>query len=313
MANSTLLSLFQTTMQGMGVSAYGQPSTVAGNTNQDVVQTLALVNAAGGELNREHGWQYSRIQRIFEATAFEYTGTSTSGSTSLTSMSSIASLDTTFMVEGTGVPQDTFISAAPSGTTVVMNREATSSNTAATYTFSKVRFAVPSDFDRVVDRTQWDTDSHWEMIGPATPQQQAILRSGITVSGPRITHWFQEGYFQIWPPLGEDENLAYWYQSKWWILATAATAVSKELFTADTDTTIFPDPLMRALIKLKYLEAKGLWVGAPDEVGSPAYDYWKQVNLAKSHEAGSPTLSMAPRFESPLLGWRNMPDQGYGS
>lgn len=312
MANSTLLSLFQTTMQGMGVSTSGQPSTVIGNTNQDVVQTLALVNAAGGELNREHDWQYARIQRIFEATAFEYTGNSTSGSTSLTSMSSIASLDSTFMVEGLGVPQDTFVSSAVS-TTVTMNREATSSNTTATYTFSKVRFAVPSDFDRVVDKTQWDSDAHWAMIGPATPQQQAQLRNGVTTRGPRITHWFQEGYFQIWPPLGEDENLAYWYQSKWWILATAATAVSKELFTVDTDTAIFPDPLMRALIKLKYLEAKGLWIGAPDEVGSPAYDYWKQVNLAKAHEAGSPTLSMAPRLGDTLIGWHNIPDQGYGS
>lgn len=298
-------------MQGMGVASYGMPATVSGNTNQDVVQTLALVNAAGGSLNREHDWQYSRLQNNFEATAFEYTGTSAAGSTSLTGMSSISGLGTTFMVQGSGVPQDTFVASA-TGTTVVMNREATSANSGATYTFSKVRFAVPTDFDRIVDRTAWDTDSHWEMIGPATPQQQAILRSGVTVSGPRITHWFQEGFFQIWPPLGEDENLAYWYQSKYWILASAATSVSKELFTADTDTTIFPDPLMRALIKLKYLEAKGLWIGSPDEYGSPAWEYAKQIDIAKGNEAGSQTLSMAPKSPSPLLGWRNMPDQGYG-
>lgn len=80
------------------------------------MQTLALVNAAGGELNREHNWQYGqRVQYIFEATSFEYTGDTTSGSTSLTNMSSIASLDTTFMVEGTGIP-DTFIKRrAPQG------------------------------------------------------------------------------------------------------------------------------------------------------------------------------------------------------
>ena len=299
-------------MQGMGVAGPSLPASVIGNTNQDVVQTLALVNAAGGELAREWDWQYGRIQHNFEATAFEYTGNSTTGSTSLTSMSSIASLDATFMVEGTGVPQDTFVSTAVA-TTVTMNREATSSNTTATYTFSKVRFAVPSDYDRQVDRTQWDTDAHWEMIGPATPQQQAQLRTGVTTRGPRITHWMQQGYFQIWPPLGEDENLAFLYQSKWWILATAATAVSKELFTVDTDTTIFPDPLMRALIKLKYLEAKGLWIGSEAEFGSPFYNYIRQLNIAKSAEAGSPTLNMAPRAGSALLGWHNIPDSGYGS
>ena len=57
MANSTLLSLFQTTLQGMGVAGSGNPTTVIGNTNQDVVQTLALVNAAGGELMRQYEWQ----------------------------------------------------------------------------------------------------------------------------------------------------------------------------------------------------------------------------------------------------------------
>lgn len=312
MANSTLLSLFQTTLQGMGVAFYGQPTTVVSNTNQDVTQTLALVNAAGGALNREHPWQYSQIQHPFEATYFQYTGTSASGSTSLTGMSSIVSLDSTFMVEGLGVPQDTFVVSA-TGTTVVMNREATSANSGATYTFSKCRFAVPSDYDRQIDGTQWDTDAHWQMLGPLTTQQQSWLRSGWIARGPRIRHWMQQGYFQIWPPLGANENLEYWYQSKWWILASAATAVSKEIFTADTDTCIFPDPLMRALIKLKYLEAKGLWVGAPDEVGSPAWEYDKQINLAKSYEAGNQTLSMRPRLSSSLIGAENLPDSNFPS
>ena len=53
MANSTILSLVQTTLQAMGVATYGNPATVIGNTNQDVVQTLALVNVAGDEAARE--------------------------------------------------------------------------------------------------------------------------------------------------------------------------------------------------------------------------------------------------------------------
>lgn len=312
MANSTLLSLFQTTLQGIGVASASSPATVVGNTAQDIVQTLALVNAAGGELAREHDWQYGRIQYNFQATFYQYTGTSTSGSTSLTSMSSIANLDSTFMVEGLGVPQDTFVSSA-SGTTVVMNRAASSSNTAATYTFSKCLFAVPTDFDRMVDKTQWDKSSHWEMIGPKTPQEQSWLRSGYISRGPRIRHWMQQGYFQIWPPLGATENLSYLYQSKYWILATGATAISKELFTVDTDTTIFPDPLMRSLIKLKYLEAKGLWIGSADEVGSPWHQYITQKNIAFSNESGSPTLSMKPTPSAALIGWNQIPDSGYGS
>lgn len=306
MANSTVLSLFQTTMQGMGVASSGSPATVIGNSNQDVVQTLALVNSAGDELNREFDWQYSRIQYNFEATAFDYTGDVTSGSTTIANMSSIASLDSTFMVEGVGIPQDTFVSSA-AGTDVVINRAPTATGTTVALTFSKVRFAVPSDYDRMIDRSQWDTDAHWEMIGPLTTQQQAWLRNGYIARGPRIRHWMQQGYFQIWPPLGDDENLNFWYQSKWWILATAATAVSKQAFTVDTDTCIFPDPLMRALIRLKYWEVKGF--------DTTAYyrDYLRQLDLAKSYDAGNPTLSMNPEMSTRLIGWDQIPDSGYGT
>ena len=72
MANSTILSLFKTTLQGMGVAVYGAPTTVIGNTNQDVVQTLALTHAAGDEMNREFQWQAATKQYIFSATFFSY-------------------------------------------------------------------------------------------------------------------------------------------------------------------------------------------------------------------------------------------------
>lgn len=311
MANSTLLSLFQTTMQGMGVAAYGLPSTVIANSNQDVTQTLALVNAAGGELNREFQWQQATKQYIFDAVYYTYTGNTTSGSTSVTGMSSTTGLTTNptyFQVTGTGIPQDCFLTAA-SGSTVTLNQEATATGTAVSLTFSQVLFALPSDFDRMIDSTHWDKSKHWQMLGPETAQQREWLRSGYISTGPRIRYWQMGGYVQIWPPLGADEVLSYEYVSKWWILATSPTtqAPTKELYTVDTDTCIFPDPLMRSLIKLKYLEAKGLDTTA-------AYrDYTAQCGLAKAHDSGSPNLSMAPKPATALLGWGNIPDSGFGT
>lgn len=306
MANSTLLSLFQTTLQGMGVAAYGAPATVIANTNQDVVQTLALVNAAGGDLGRAFQWQQMTKQYIFEANYYQYTGNSTSGSTSLTGMSSIANLTALYAVTGNGVPQDTLVASA-TGTTVVMNQEATSSNTGATYTFSEVLFEPPSDFDRLIDSTQWDKSKHWQMLGPETAQQREWLRSGYISTGPRVRYWQMGGYWQIWPPLGADETLATEYVSKWWIQATGAVAPTKEIYTVDTDTCIFPDPLMRALIKLKYFEAKGF------DTTALYREYLAQRDLAFAHDSGSPNLSMAPRPATALLGWGNIPDSGYGT
>ena len=74
----------------------------------------------------------------------------------------------------------------------------------------------------------------------------------------------------------------------------------------DTDTCIFPDALMRALIKLKYFEVKGF--------DTTAYyrDYTQQRDLAKANDAGSQTLAMNPRPASILIGWENIPDSNYG-
>ncbi len=309
MANSTILALVQNSLQGMGVAGYGQPTMLIANTNQDIVQVLALVNAEGDALAHERDWQAQQTQYIFSTPFYTYTGTVTNGSTSVTGMSSTTGLTANpgyFQVTGTGIPQDCFITAAGGGT-VTLAQAATASGTGS-LTFSQILFPPPADFDRQIDRTHWDKSKHWEMLGPSTPQQREWLRSGYISTGPRVRYSYMGGYFMIWPPLGTNESLSYEYVSKYWVLATSPTtlAPTKQAFTVDTDTCIFPDSLMRALIKLKYFEVKGF--------DTTAYyrDYMMQRDLAKANDAGSQTLAMNPRPASILIGWENIPDSGYG-
>lgn len=310
MANSTILSLVQTSLQSMGVAKYGDPTTLISNTNQDIVQVLALVNAEGDALAHEKDWQAQQVQYIFTAPYYTYTGNVTSGSTSITGMSSIAGISTNptyFQVTGTGIPQDCFVTAA-AGATVTLAQAATASGTGVSLTFSQVLFPPPSDFDRQIDRTQWDKSKRWEMLGPSTPQQREWLRSGYISTGPRIRYSYMGGYFAIWPPLGSTETLSFEYVSKYWVLATSPTSLAptKQAFTVDTDTCIFPDALMRALIKLKYFEVKGF--------DTTAYyrDYITQRDLAKANDGGSPTLNMNPLPPSILISIKNVQDSGYG-
>lgn len=311
MANATLLSLFQNTLQGLGVAVYNQPATVISNSNQDVTQLLALVNDAGDALAREHQWQTLSKQVIFTAVYYTYTATTTANSPTLSVLSSTTGLTTNptyFMVVGTGVPQDTFLVSVNAGAaTAVMSQAATASGTLVSLTFSQVLFAPPSDFDRQIDRTHWDKSKHWEMLGPETAQQREWLRSGYISTGPRIRYWYMGNYFQIWPPLGSTESLSYEYLSKWWIYAASAAATTKQAFTVDTDTCMFPDPLMRALIKLRYFEIKGF------DTTAMYRDFQRQLDIAKAHDAGSPTLSLAPRMSDVLIGWSNIPDSGFGT
>lgn len=310
MSNSTLLQLTQQAMQEIGVAAYGQPASIIANTNTDVVQTLALTNGYGRQILREHDWQFSNIEYRFTTVFYQYTATTTDGSTTISALSSTTGLTTNptyFMVTGTGIPQDTYLVSVNAGAgTAVLSQAAEATGTAVTLTFSQTMYAMPSDYDRQVDRTHWDKSRHWEMLGPETAQQWQWLKSGWISTGPRIRYRILGGVFQIWPPLSSNDYLGFEYISKNWVLTTSGATPSKTSFTVDTDTCVFPDALMTAMIKRAYFKAKGF---------APTWDeeYGMHLDIAKANDAGSPTLSLAPRPADILISANNIPDSSYGT
>lgn len=302
---STMLQLCQQVIAEIGTRTV--PTAIASSTDVDLVQILALMNAIGYELQREHQWQGLVTEYRFTTEFYTYTGTTTANSTSVTAMSSIVGLtsDSTFMAVGGSIPQDTYVTAA-SGSTVTLSNAAASAGTVS-ITFSKTKYAMPSDYDRLIDGTDWDKSQHWQMIGPETMQQKEWLKSGYISSGPRVRYYQQGNKFQIWPPLGVAHLLGFDYVSNLWVTATGGTNPSKTSFTVDSDTCIFPDRMMVLGTKLKYFEIKGF------DTTALYRDYTMQKDIAKASDAGSPTLSFAPLPSQVLINWNNIPDSGYGS
>jgi hypothetical protein len=302
---ATLLQLQQQVYAELGTRTV--PTAIVSSTDVDIVQMLALMNAVGYEISAEHQWQALTQEYRFTISTYSYTGTVTSGSTSVTSMSSIVGLtnDSTFMAVGSGIPQDTYITAA-SGATVTLSQAAVASATGTAITFTKVKYPMPADYWRLIDGTQWDKSRHWQMLGPETMQQKEWLKSGYISTGPRIRYYLQGNMFQIWPPGGTADVLGFDYVSNYWVTATGGSGPSKTSFTADTDTCIFPDRLMVLGTKLKYFEIKSF------DTTALYRDYMKHLDICKAADAGSPTLSMAPKMSNVLLGWENLPDSGFG-
>jgi len=300
--SSTMLQLIQQATGEMGLAV---PTYVAGNTNQDTVQQLALINAAGRELSRQYPWQALNRQHIITVEYYTITADTTSGSTSLTNCSSIASIDSTFQISGAGINQATYVTGTPSGTTITLTQPATSSNTTATYTLGKVKYSMPSDFDRQINRTHWDKSKHWEMLGPETAQQWEWIISGYISTGPRIRYRIFNNYFQIWPLVSTAEVLGFEYVSNGWAYDAGGTA--KTSFTVDTDTCMFSDSLMVLALKKKYFEIKGF------DFTPFAKDFERELQIAKANDGGALTLSMNPRISTILIGWTQIPDSGYGS
>ena len=300
--SSTMLQLVTQVTNELGVPT---PTFVVGNANQDVIQILALMNASGYELLRKADWRELTIPYSFFTEYTTTTGTYTTTTLTITGIPSTAGLDTTYMVVGTGFPNATFITSVDSSTQVTVSTYSASAVTAGTIYFQKVKYDLPSDYDSIVPRTQWDKSKHWEMLGPENAQQWEWLLSGYISTGPRIRWRLLGSYFQIWPGYSSNENLGFEYRSKGWA-RSSANAVQNS-FTADTDTCIYPDRVMVLMTKLKYFQAKGF------DTTALYRDYLTELDTTIAQDTSAANLSFAPRPGNILIGYDNIPDSGYGS
>ena len=296
-----MLQLVQQVTNELGVPT---PNVVAGNTNQDVVQILALMNASGYELLRKSDWRKLTKPYSFFTSYTTTTGTYNTTTRTITGIPSTAGLDTTYMVVGTGFPNATFIESVDSSTQVTTSQYSTSDVTNGTVYFQKVKYALPSDYDAIVPRTMWDKSKHWEMLGPEDAQQWEWLLSGYISTGPRIRWRLYGDYFQIWPGLSTAEYLGFEYRSKGWALSASGDV--KNSFTADSDTCIFPDRVMVLSTKLKYFQAKGF------DTTALYRDYLTELETSMAQDTSAANLSFAPRPGNILIGYDNIPDSGYG-
>ena len=297
-----MLQLIQQVTAELGLPI---PATVAGNPNQDVVQLLALMNATGYELQRRADWRELTKQHTFYTEAISTTGTWTTSAYTITGIPSTAGIDSTYQVQGVGIPNATYVTAVPSGTSVTINYQPTQAQVDGGLVFQKVKYSLPSDYYSSVNRTHWDKSKRWEMLGPESPQQWEWLLSGYISTGPRIRYRLLGPYFQIWPGMNAGELLGFEYRSNGW--ANAANGDVKLSFTVDTDTTIYPSRLMVLNTKLKYFEAKGF------DTTAMYRNYLEEYESALALDMSSANLSFAPRPGTVLIGYDNIPDSGYGN
>lgn len=172
------------------------------------------------------------------------------------------------------------------------------------YTFvttSADEYALPDDFDRLVNDTQWDLTSRWPGIGPASSQQWAWLNGQNIASVPRYRFRLMGQNFQVFPGPAAGYTYSYEYVSKNWIVA-ADGVTYKSRFTADDDSHLFDDSLMVLALKAKFLAAKGL------DSTIAQQEYLERLEARQAFDKAAPKLSLGPNVIDPLLGMQNIPD-----
>lgn len=280
------------------------PSAGFSSTDDSVLQLLALMNRLGNILATENDWQALSAEYRFQTVYYQYTGDVTAGSNVITNLSSVAGLSTDFMASGTGIQQDSFLTSI-GATTATMTIPSTQTATGITITFGQAKYSMPSDYARMVNKTQYNKSNRWSVIGPKDAQEWQWLKASYVVTGPRMRFRIMGDKFTLWPMPASQLVMGWEYISKNW--AVNSSGAGKAKFTADDDTCVFPDQLMVMGTKLKYFEIKGF------DTTVLLADYQRELSKWKAAESGADTLSLAPKYANFLLTANNLPDTGFGN
>lgn len=177
------------------------------------------------------------------------------------------------------------------------------------YTFNtvvgQVDYDLPSDFEYFVQKTFWDNQFKWSLIGPISAQEKQILRYGVVASGPRNKFYIREN--KMWlDPVPQDEVLiAYDYYSNHW--CKSALGVTQPYWQADTDTYLLDEDCFIQGLKWRFLRAKGLSYAEEFKA------YEDDCERVMGRDGGSRDLPLGGSdFGQQFLDGANIPETGYG-
>lgn len=169
-------------------------------------------------------------------------------------------------------------------------------------------FVLPTDFQRLIDQTQWNTTTRLPVVAGLTPQQWEQLRA-VPASN---TSWYKlrlfQGLLQITPAPTTNETIYYEYRSDYWVATTPGAAPASASIAAAANELWFDVRLLVAGLKLAFRRAKGLDTTSEQQ----AFDM--AVASATGGDADAPVLDIAgPRNDVHIIDADNAPDTGYGS
>lgn len=182
------------------------------------------------------------------------------------------------------------------------------------YTFATVAstqdYALPSDYSRIYDDTQWDRSNYRSLTGPLSPiSWQAYESSVLASSSPvwkryRIRNVSGTVKFSLFPTPDAVETVAYEYISANWCESSGGTGQSA--WAADDDVGVLDEFLLELGVKWRMLSRLGL---AYEE---ERVEYDQEVNKAIARDGGAPVLNISQNDTYPLYSRHNIPDTGFG-
>lgn len=117
-------------------------------------------------------------------------------------------------------------------------------------------YALPSDFDRFIDNTFWNTTEKWKVTGPVTPQEWRMLNDS-SVSGGAVGNYFRirDNEIKIFPTPTAIENYKYEYVTD--LIVEDSGGTGQTGWQADSDVSVIDEYILRLDATWRLLNMQG--------------------------------------------------------
>lgn len=169
-------------------------------------------------------------------------------------------------------------------------------------------YALPSDFDRIVDDSVWDRSNYWEVRGPLNPQEWQAIKSGLATSAQlrkrfRIKSTSGTRQFYIDPTPSAVETMVFEYISSHWCEDSGGTG--QAALAADTDVLRIDEELWSLDMEWRMLRSLGL------DYEEERTEAERALSAYFGSDGGAPVLFLSRRRVDLPVG--NVPDTGFGT
>ena len=163
-------------------------------------------------------------------------------------------------------------------------------------------YPFPTDIERFINGTFFDTTNRWPLRGPLTPTAYEMLLTTNLQTSPFERYRVWNGEVTFYPtPGAKPLTLVYEYITNN-VIVDGSTGAAKPDFTQDSDYPVFDYRLLVYGAKLKWLAAEGF------DTTAAVVDFNRTLERVKSTDAPAPRLSLAGTPTFPMLSTANIPD-----
>ena len=170
-------------------------------------------------------------------------------------------------------------------------------------------YPLPDDFLYMLNQTGWERSENVPLFGPLSPQDWQYLLGRDLVSHTIYASFrIQQGLFTIFPqPPPDGLDIHFEYIARNWVIDSTDQSLIDKV-KVGSDTPLFDRTLLSRLVKVKFLEAKGL------DTTKAQGDVNQMFQMLTSHDKGAGILTAGcnSRGFPYLSAYGNTPDTGYG-